>query len=395
MRKLVAFGALVALVGGSSGSHASATAPVATLASFAGSLEAVAQDGARVAWLHGDGKAESCDTVTIQNLSARGSTTITQSNSHISDLAACANVGNAGDLALAGSRVLWSSLAWGNSQYLTVWSGSRAQPAGRAILYSTYNGRDGGAQYRGMAGSAATLVYAVTDWKATDACRNYEQNGGSCSAIRQPSPIRRVDQEGGTHDVTSSDAGDAIAASGDFVATVRGAHIVVLKTATGARVGAVTITSCAPFVLCSTSERSPGLALGPTMVAIASGSAIQVYDWHTHHLIRRVRLDHPPSRISLSGNLLVWGTSNADECRSARGGGCSFFPRPSCNQVCAVWVLNLSTGRRFVAARPRLGPFDVTIVGRRITWGENEYRTKNDELQPVHGYVRVLRLPSN
>ena len=67
-----------------------------------------------------------------------------------------------------------------------------------------------------------------------------------------------------------------------------------------------------------------------------------------------------------------------------------------CNGFCAISVLDLSTGRRRVVARPKFDPFDVTIIGRRIVWGENKYVAQRNEpdLRPARGYVRMLQLPS-
>ena len=92
-----------------------------------------------------------------------------------------AHAGSAVQLALAGRRALWSSVDVGNSQYMTLWSGSSQQRTGRAILASTWNGTVTGGQLRGIAGNADTLVYAVSNWKAIADCPA-AQLGTPCNA---------------------------------------------------------------------------------------------------------------------------------------------------------------------------------------------------------------------
>lgn len=392
MRQRLVLASVIVFAGAVLAAGGDATvSPVLTVASVVGSVDAVAQDGSRVAWLSGNGRADGgCDELTIEDLSTRARTIVIQANARIADGAACAAADNARDLALAGTQALWSSWSHGNNEYLTLWFGSASRPAGRAILYSARGGLDSGAHYRGLAGSAPTLAYAVTNWESTSKCARYEQNGGWCPAIRRPSPVRRLDERGRAHDVPRSDAGDGIAASGGLVATVRKRRITVADARTGARVGSAVISSCSP-VSCDSGEGSTPVALGRTMVAVVSGFAIEVHDWRTHRLVRRVRLASLPTNIALSGNLLVWGTSSRYACRVRDW--CPTRPTSPCARICAVWVLDLATGRPRVVARPELDPFDVTISGRRIVWGENEFVVKDHEVRPVRGHVRMLELP--
>jgi hypothetical protein len=347
--------------------------------------------GPRVAWLSGTGKNDTCDKVILENLSTRARTTITQSEEGASELVSCARVDSAVQLALAGTRALWSSVNQGNSQDLTLWSGGSTQLAGRAILASTYHNGGGGMQYRGIAGNGKTLVYALINWTRTSDCPEYEQTQ-VCNDVRGPSPIRRVDQQGGVRNVSPSNVRDGIAASGEFVASIRGPQIVVLRTSTGAQVGSAVIGARCCNNALETPLRGIPVALGSKLVAVAVGSTIEVYDWRTHAHVRRVQLSERASGFALSGTLLVWATGQYD-CRAfAELLGC-YKPTP-CNRACSISVLDLSTGSRRVVAHPTFDPFDLSIVGRRIVWGENEYAGKSSfELRPVHGYIRMLRIP--
>lgn len=355
--------------------------PVVTLATVAGSVDVVAQDGPRVAWLFGDGRG-GCDKLAVQNLDTGRRSTVVQSRAGMPDGASCADVTDAGELALAGERALWSARWSGNSEYMTLWEGSVSR-AGRAFLYSAYDGIGGGAQYRGIAGSGTTLVYAVTNWTSTDGCPNYESNGGWCPAVRSASPIRRLDERGAAHDVAGSTAGAKLAASGSLVASASGRRISVRRTQTGAIRG---------FAMAS---RAPdALAISGATLAVAVGSKIEIYDWRTHKRLLQANVGSRPSSISLSRSRLVWGFNNGDGCREhLNGGGCSLGSARSCAHVCAIWTMNLSDRRHQLVATPKLDPFNVTIVGNRIVWLENNYKRTNDELHPVEGYVRMLRLP--
>ena len=391
---LLALCVVLGLAGGSARADGGAALPVVvTVASFAGSVDAVAQDGASVAWLKGDGRFGDCDKVAIENLVTHARTLITQSPINAaSDLASCAHAGSAVQLALAGRRALWSSVDVGNSQYMTLWSGSSQQRTGRAILASTWNGTVTGGQLRGIAGNADTLVYAVSNWKAIADCPA-AQLGTPCNAVAQPSPIRRVDQQGAIHDVPRSDVGYGVAAWGELVATVREGRIVVLRARTGAQVGSVAINGCCG----KAHELEPTgirMALASRTVALLRRRTINVYDWRSRRHLARVILALAIRLLGVLSERNAACLGNKQNDCHPRSGGCARMT--PCNGFCAISVLDLSTGRRRVVARPKFDPFDVTIIGRRIVWGENKYVAQRNEpdLRPARGYVRMLQLPS-
>jgi hypothetical protein len=54
--------------------------------------------------------------------------------------------------------------------------------------------------------------------------------------------------------------------------------------------------------------------------------------------------------------------------------------------------MNLQTHRRSRIATPALSPYNVTIVGDRVVWAENQYKKVDIEFRAVRGYVRMIRL---
>ena len=175
--------------------------------------------------------------------------------------------------------------------------------------------------------------------------------------------------------------------SADSWLTVRGARVIVLSADTGAEVGSATITRN------KRSEPWPDWTRTRARVDDGRGRCtvgdrcLQLA--HTQARAPRA-VSQSPKSFGLSGSLLAWTTTQYD-CRPNRG-GCWEPPEP-CKRLCAISVIDVRTGRRSVVARARFDPFDVTIVGRRIVWGENAYTGKGDAFRPVHGYVRMLRLP--
>src|SRR4051794_5449203 len=86
--------------------------PLAAIASVAGSVDGVAQDGPWVGWLIGDGY-EGCDRVALRNM-VTGATFVIQQRTRKDDRAFCSRVFSPGDLALAGSHALWSARGSGH-----------------------------------------------------------------------------------------------------------------------------------------------------------------------------------------------------------------------------------------------------------------------------------------
>jgi hypothetical protein len=365
---------------------------VLDVASFRGQVTAVAQDGPRVAWTQ-------CGSVVVKNLVTRRAP-IAMGDGKPALRQSCADElvfeNQTFDLALAGTRALDVSISRGNSEYLSLSILGIGKPAHSIFESKPYHDGDGGQQYRGIAGNGSTLVYGVVNWTSVDTCPDYERTQ-SCPAVRNPSPIQRVDQSGNVRDVPGSEMGDLLAASGNLVATLRGERITVFNARTGARVGSATI-SCAPLLHCRGDQRPTALALGPTRVALVVGwarSAIRVYDWRTHRLVRNVQLPRAirPSSISMSGALVAWGTCSTGYCPVYPAGHEAAGACPV--GLCAIWILDLTTGRRRSVAQLRFDPLGVTIIGRRIVWGENQYRTAAGSLLPLRGYVRMLQLPSS
>ena len=131
-------------------------------------------------------------------------------------------------MALAGTRALWAARGFGNSEYLTMWYGSTLAGSGHALFYGVRDSLSGGVQYRGIAGSGQTLVYAAVDWKEpTPLCPDYERNGGYCAPVAAPSPLRRVEGAGKIVPIPGSKVGDALAAHGSTVAASYGSRIKV------------------------------------------------------------------------------------------------------------------------------------------------------------------------
>jgi hypothetical protein len=332
---------VIALVGGSPGAQGASQSYVITLASFGGSLEAVAQDGPRVAWLHG-GPHTDCDNITVENVVTGRRSTIEQDPSS-RGYGFCANMTLGGGLVLAGTRALVSAQAAGNSEYVTLWYGTVSHPAGRVIFNGSYTDYDGGEKYRGMIGDGPTLVYAVEKW--TNRTRNV-------------SPLQRIDQHGVATDVPGVEAGLQVAASGAFLATRVGGHVVVLNARTGRRVGSARVSST-----------RGALSLGPRLIAVSAGSVVEVYDWRTHQLVQRTRLDRAPLMVWLTGGRLAYRVDKD------------------------VWLMDLATRSQRVVATLKPDVFGVSVKNERLVWGENDYKENEfGGLVAKRGYVRMLRL---
>ena len=267
-----------------------------------------------------------------------------------------------GDLALAGTRALWSARGFGNSEYLTMWFGSTLAGSGHALFYGYRDSLSGGVEYRGMAGSGRPRTPPSTG-------RTHRQTVPTSPAQRRrralslfPRRPRCVDGGGTIVPIPGSKVGDAVAAYGTTAAVSYGRRITVINSRTGATVGSAIAT-----------QRVSALALGPSIVAALTGSAIEIFNWRTHRAVRRTIVRPTPTQISLSDSTVVWarGADAGEDC-------------PATHR-CGIWALNIVDGRLYAVVRTNLFPFDASISGRRIIWGESA--TAKDGF----GGLRVVR----
>ena len=336
MLRLIATGTAVVAFAASAGAS-----PVRPLVATRLTVQALAQDGSRIAWMSG-----SCYTVRIRSLATRR--TAVAGNA---DATTCYSV-EPPLLALAGRRALWVVSEAGNNIYADVVTGtarSRNRPVEQVVGAS---GGSDGDYVTNVAGDGPTLVYGVISMSFLDTCIDpgepceYFVTGGrvmrvvGSRAVRIPHLPPAVDVAVAGRRVAVLVAAHEATASGP----VASGRIELHDAVTGALVRSIQL------------NRTPSdLALGSRALAVveeAKGELPTVtrFSLATGAMTARVPLMRRPSDLSVSGRLVLF-----------RVGRHIDVVEPTRNTFRTV-ALATST------------PLGLSFEGRRIVWAENGRR---------------------
>ena len=303
-----------------------------TVWSGAAPVQAFALDGPRMAWISGP-----CRTVRVRGL-AGGAVSVLGNASHTE----CDDRGTP-MVALAGKRVLWTELTFGNFTYTYVWTRAAGERArAKQLDYLVHQNDEDGDWVTALSGSGTVLAYAdlvVAGKTLPDDTDVYFADRGT---------LRRV--SGRTRKLVQAEGPPLrIAAAGSDVAVVyadRAEHqLVVLRASQTVRVldlnGKVVSTIVAQ-------GRPRAVALTPPYVALLLGNRIAAY-----------RYDQPgtPPRLSdphfSSADLDAAGTYVVGH--SGR----------------AIWLYDIASGASRRIATSASAPIGLSIDGGTVAWAEN------------------------
>jgi hypothetical protein len=337
-------------VGGDVGGIAVSRLVPRTLVTVRGRIFAFAQDGGRIAYAGGR-----CGDIHIATLTARVEAQLRGP--------LCQEGYRFGDLALAGSRALWTYSWHGNQSHVDIETGAVGQRTGTLRGETSEDDcgdPDGeGEHVTGLAGDGSTLVYGIVDVEGdpNNPCSGlYTKTGGITRALGGdvpggPAPAKLAASE---HllAVLPADATDTSSA----VRPATDGPVELIDSGSG-----VVVTKITPVGI------ALAVAVSRTMVAVLlrrepGGMRIDTYDIPAGK--QRSSTSVPAGaaeRLSAAGSQVVFRTGKT------------------------IWLLDARDARLSVVALAAATPLGLSIEGRRIAWAEN---------LSGRGRVRAVELPA-